>query len=108
MAIAAIAIQGGAGTEPELETGTVGTIIFREPKAEPELSDSGTEAGTVQLCSTIQKHREFDRKLFPEEPSEPKTGTVRTVLSMNHNRTQLNRDHPRIAYRKYRAISVVS
>ena len=29
--------DGGLGTEPEPETGTVGTVFFQEPKEEPEL-----------------------------------------------------------------------
>ena len=77
--------QGGSGTEPE--TGYVGTVF------------SGTEVGTGTVgatgtgtfCSTsIETEKSFSR----DEPSEPKTGTARTVPFTNRNRTEPNRDHP--------------
>ena len=87
--------QDGTGTEPEPETGTVGTIspgtesrtgtvgtVFQEPKPEACL-----------LLKTAQKHRERPF-LVDEEPSEPKTGTARTAPCANRKRTEPSRDHP--------------
>ena len=49
--------------------------------------------------STVRQN--FSRQTFfcilevlGEEPPEPKTGTARTVLSPNRNRTELNWGHP--------------
>ena len=68
--------QGGSGTEPEPETGTVGTVIpeiesgtgtagtvFQEPKPEPSFF--------LLNCTEIQK-----KTLFAEESPQPKTGTA--------------------------------
>ena len=87
--------QSGTGTEPEPETGTVGTVfpeteigtgtvgtVFQEPKLEPEPSFP------VKLYWNTQK------PFFTEEPPEPKTGTARTVPPPNRNRTEPNRGNP--------------
>ena len=79
-------IQGGSGTEPELETGTVGTVfprnrtrnwnhgtVFQEPKPEPEPSLS------------VKLHCHTEKAPSPEKPPEPKTGTARTVPPPNRN-----------------------
>ena len=86
--------QGGPGTKPEPETGTVGTVF------------AGTERGTGTtgtvfqnrnrnrnrpLCETVLKHT---KTLSLKEPPEPKTGTARTVPSPNRNRTEPNRGQP--------------
>ena len=89
-----ISQQGGSGTEPEPETGTDGTVFFRnrsrnrnvgtvfqEPKPEPEPCLSATPV-------LIEKSHSRD------EPLEPRTGTARTVPFTNRNRTEPNRDHP--------------
>ena len=88
-------IQDGTGTEPEPETGTVGTVF------------PGTERGTgtagpfsrnrnrnrnrpCLLNSTETQKDPFCRGTEPE----PKTGTAWTVPSPNRNRTEPNRGHP--------------
>ena len=50
-----------------------------------------TGTGTVLSCQTVLKHTKTPSL---EEPPEPKTGTARTVLSPNRNRTEPNRGHP--------------
>ena len=85
----------GPGTEPEPETGTVGTVfpgtergtgtagtVFQEPKPEPP------EPSSLSLCAETHKNPSL------EEPQEPKTGAARTVPSPNRNRTEPNRGHP--------------
>ena len=87
--------QDGPGTEPEPETGTVGTVfvgtekgtgtagtVFQEPQPEPE------------PCLSVKTLLMYRETLSSEEPSEPKTGTARTVPCMNRYRTEPNRDHP--------------
>ena len=84
-------IQGGSGTEPEPGTGTVRTAfpetesgtgtaaagtVFREPKPEPEPS------------FPLKQYWKQRKTRFAEEPSEPKTGTARTVPPPNRNRTE--------------------
>ena len=80
--------QDGSGTEPEPETGTVGTsfpetkrgtgtvgTIFQEPKApkpDPSLS--------------VSWHWNRKKALSRKEASEPKTGTARTCPCTNRNR----------------------
>ena len=65
-------VQGGSGTEPEPETGTVGTVL-------PETESGTGTAGTVfqepkpEPASPVKLYR---KTLFAEEPPEPKTGTV--------------------------------
>ena len=59
----------------QIGTGTDGTV-FQEPKSEPE------------PCHPLKPHWRL------EEPSAPKIGTARTVLSANRNRTEANRDYP--------------
>ena len=77
----------------ELETGTIRTIfpgtksgtagtVFQEPKPELEPCPFG---------KTLLKYWET---LSTEEPSEPKTGTARTIPCTNSNRTKPNRGHP--------------
>ena len=73
--------QGGSGTEPEPETGTVGTV-FQEPKAEPEPPEPfpGTETGTVLSWLTAEN---------AEKPFLQR-GTART-----ENRNRSNRSTPK-------------
>ena len=83
----------GWPTEPE--TGTVGTFFpraksgtgtagtsFQEPKPEPE------------PCLSVKTQLKYRETLSQEEPSEPQTGTARTVPCTNRNRTEPNRGHP--------------
>ena len=73
--------QGGARTEPEPETGTVGTVfpagtagtVFQEPKPEP--------------CPNCTERQ---RSPSSGETVRTKTGTARTVPQPNRNRTELN------------------
>ena len=48
----------------------------------------------------------YQETLSPEEASEPKTGTARTVPCTNCNRTELNRGHPVIC-RKHLCLTAV-
>ena len=62
----------------------------------PELLEPCVQKSKVQLkpepsIKTVEKYRE---NLSPEEPSEPKTGTARTVPRTNRNRTEPNQGHP--------------
>ena len=90
------ALQGGPGTEPEPETGTVfsgtergtGTRRNRFP---------GTETGTGTVLSVKLYENTQKKKPSLEEPPEPKTGIARTVPSPNRNRTEPNRGHPGFA-----------
>ena len=90
-----LGFQGGSGTEPEPETGTVGTVF---PETESGTGTRrnrfpGTETGTgtVLSCQTVLKHRQT---FLEEEPLEPKTGTARTVPFPNRNRTEPNQGLP--------------
>ena len=73
-------------TEPEPETGTVGTVgtVSQEPNTEPEPPEpfSRNRNRNRPLCQTVLKH------------TKPKTGAARTVPSPNRNRTEPNRGHP--------------
>ena len=62
-------------------TGAVGTV-FQEPKSEPEPSIS---------VETVLRQK---KALSKQEPSQAKTGTVRTVPSTNRNRTEPNWGQP--------------
>ena len=89
-------LQGGPGTEPEPETGTVGTVFFsQEPNAEPEppepFSRNRNRNRNHPLCYTVLKHTKTPSL---EEPRGPKTGTARTVPSPNRNRTEPNQGRP--------------
>ena len=94
--------QGCPGTEPEPETGTVGTVfpgtergtgtartVFQEPKPEPEPSS---------LLNCIETHKNSppwrNRRDRKPEPLEL------TVPSPNRNRTEPNRGHPEKYRRK--------
>ena len=66
--------------ETERGTGTVGTVFQKpKPEAEPRLS-----------TTTLLEYREV---LSPKKPSEPKTGTTRTVPCTNRNWTEPNCGH---------------
>ena len=82
--------QGGPGTEPEPQTGTVGTVRKRNRNRRNRFPGTETGTGTVLSCQTLLKHR---KTLFVEEPPEPKTGTDRTFPPPNRNRTEPNRGH---------------
>ena len=88
-----IKFQGGSGTEPELETGTAGTVfpgteragtagtVFQQPQPEPPLS--------VKLYWNRRKRppqrNHQNRKPEPLEPFQPQT-----------NRAKPNRGHPEV------------
>ena len=61
-------MQGGSGTEPEPETGTVGTVF-------PE-TESGTGRNRNRNRPFLVNCTETQKTLFAEEPPEPKTETA--------------------------------
>ena len=70
--------QGGSGTEPEPETGTVGTVFSRNRfKAEPEPPEPfSRHRNRNRNRPFLLKCTETQKTLFAEEPPEPKTGTA--------------------------------
>ena len=59
-------------------------LCFQEPKGKLEPSEPFfRNRNRAPLADSV----EAQRSLSPEEPSEPKNGTIRTVLCVNHNRT---------------------
>ena len=82
-----ILIQGGSGTEPEPETGTVGIVfpgtevgtgtvgtVFQEPKPEPEPCLSVRPVFALQRKTFPETNRR-NRKPEPLEPSQSRTAT---------------------------------
>ena len=88
-------LQGGPGTEPESETGTVGTVFAGTERGTGTAGTvfRGTETGTGTVLS-MKLYWNTQKTTSLEEPPEPKTGTARTVPSPNRNRTEPNRGHP--------------
>ena len=76
-------LRGGSGTEPEPETGTVGTVfpetesgtagtVFQEPKPEPEPSFAVKNVLEHRRPPFLQRNRR-NRKPEPLEPFHPQT-----------------------------------
>ena len=84
-------MQDGPRSEPEPETGTVGTV-FPETKEEPEPSELFFRNGNCNRNRPFLLKLYWNRKknLSREEPSEAKTGIPRTIPCMNRNRTEPN------------------
>ena len=69
----------------ERGTGTAGTVFIRNQNWNRE---PGLSIQTLLKCKNLKK------TLSTEEPSEPQTGTARTVPCTNSSTTQPNHDHP--------------
>ena len=66
-------IQGGPGTEPELETGTIGTVFPGTEPPEPFLRNRNQNRPSLFNCTEKQEKK---RHPSQEEPLEAKTRTA--------------------------------